>query len=330
MVALALLVVAASAIAALASSGGGLIAPVASLHPDWLRVIRLGAVAAVALGLAGLVVFRERGGSGLRRDEGPAGGALLKAAAIMALVAVLTLFRPPVGPRSSGGDDGASSPPESGSVRPDMPSFGERPPPPPTSPLTDGFSPDGSVPEPEPEPPAPPPPSALEAPVDLMALLGRVGLALLGLLVLGLIVTAYMAATGRWVRPIEPEEEDEEEPLAGAPEAEVGILASLEEIARPGGDPRMLITAAYQRLLAALADAGAPREPHEAPHEHLNRALGPLGVTPEPLHRLAALYVVAQFSEHPVTEAHRRRAAEALQISLADLRARADRVEVGT
>ncbi|MEJ2677936.1 MAG: DUF4129 domain-containing protein, partial [Gemmatimonadota bacterium] len=57
------------------------------------------------------------------------------------------------------------------------------------------------------------------------------------------------------------------------------------------------------------------------PYEHLDRALGPLHVEPGPMHRLAELYVIAQFSEHPVTEAHRATAAEALEASLNGLQA---------
>jgi hypothetical protein len=107
-----------------------------------------------------------------------------------------------------------------------------------------------------------------------------------------------------------------------APErAEAGLQASLDALARPGLDPRSRITAAYQALLAALAAAGAPREPQEAPIEHLRRALGPLGVRPEPMHRLTQLYIVAQFSDRPVTEHDRLAAADALKAALAGLRA---------
>lgn len=104
--------------------------------------------------------------------------------------------------------------------------------------------------------------------------------------------------------------------------AEAGLAASLVEMAGDHPDPRHQITAAYHRLLSALAGAGAPRRPQEAPHEYLHRALGPLGVRPDALHRLTRLYVLAQFSERPITEAHRTAAADALDLSLADLRGR--------
>jgi len=102
-------------------------------------------------------------------------------------------------------------------------------------------------------------------------------------------------------------------------DAHLSLLASLEEVALGGEDPRRQITAAYYRLLSLMAAAGAPREAQEAPHEHLLRTLGPLGVPPEPLHQVAELYVLAQFSLRPVTESHREAAWKGLQASLDSL-----------
>jgi hypothetical protein len=106
-----------------------------------------------------------------------------------------------------------------------------------------------------------------------------------------------------------------------AEEMEAGLEASLDLVAAPGGDPRRQVTAAYHRLLASLTAAGAPRLTPEAPHEHLYRVLGPLGANPEPLHELAALYVMAAFSERAVTDRHRATAVEALRASLEGLKA---------
>ena len=115
-----------------------------------------------------------------------------------------------------------------------------------------------------------------------------------------------------------------------AADAEAGLTASLGAVTYEGDDPRGQITAAYHRLLAALAAAGVPRAPYEAPHEHLHRALAPLGVTPDPMHRLTALYVIAQFSEQPITERHRAAAADALERALANLRTARDGRPDGT
>ncbi len=106
----------------------------------------------------------------------------------------------------------------------------------------------------------------------------------------------------------------------GAEEAEAGLVASLAEVSGRGGDPRSQITAAYLRLLHALSEAGAPRKSHEAPHEHLRRTLGSLGVQAQPLHELTRLYVMAQFSERRVTDRHRAKAVQALEVSLASIR----------
>lgn len=97
---------------------------------------------------------------------------------------------------------------------------------------------------------------------------------------------------------------------------------SLEEMTQEWGDPKDQITAAYHVLLRALATAGAARRPQEAPHEHLSRALEPLGVRPGPPHRLAGLYVLTQFGDRAVTDAHRSQAADALRASLAMLKER--------
>lgn len=118
------------------------------------------------------------------------------------------------------------------------------------------------------------------------------------------------------------EVDDVAEPLpVEADEAEAGLVASLDE-AQESGDPRQRIMAAYLRLLEALAAAGAPRHLEEAPHEHLSRVLGPLGVRPEPVHKLAELFVLARFSDQPVGDRHREAAVAALETGLAELRAR--------
>jgi len=108
-------------------------------------------------------------------------------------------------------------------------------------------------------------------------------------------------------------------PVIDQEDAEAALMASLVEVLDDDGDPRAQVTAAYHRLLAALAEVGAPRQAQEAPHEHLYRTLGPMGVQPEPLHRLTGLYVIAQFSRRPLSDRHRLAAVEALEVSLSSL-----------
>lgn len=120
-----------------------------------------------------------------------------------------------------------------------------------------------------------------------------------------------------------------EPPTAGAPPTR-SVEDGLSDVLRAmlaDPDPRTAVIGAYARLLAALADAGAPRRPEEGPHEHLWRSLGPLGVRRGPVHRLAELFVQARFTPRPVTTEHRDAAIGALADALADLRLDASDVE---
>jgi hypothetical protein len=328
-VSIALVVVAVSALAAIATTGAGVFEPLVALDERWTRAVRIvGAAALVAGVIALLMVRRTPAPSGLR-GANPTAEALVRAAAIMALVAMIALLRPSAGARDGAGEGGGMSLSGGNTISRDAPPSTNPPPPPEVAPITEGYSTEGSILEPEEASATPPPaqesePTAPE-PFD-WGLLGRLGNLLVWILLAGLVVLALLALTGRVGarnRVHEADDLDVTAPAASA-DAEKGLLASLEELADAGGDPRLQITAAYGRLLAALAAAGAPRAPHEAPHEHLRRALGPLGVRAEALHEVAALYVVAQFSDHPLGDRHRRRAVDALERSLAELRARSE------
>lgn len=141
-----------------------------------------------------------------------------------------------------------------------------------------------------------------------------------GVLAIMLLLRAQGQFEWPWKRKKQAEEVTPDAPPVDAADAEAGLEASLA-IAQDTGDPRQQITAAYHRLLLALAQTGGARQPQEAPHEHLNRVLGPLGVRPEPVHQLAELYVMAQFSERPITDQHQAAAVTALEQTLTDLRA---------
>ena len=90
-------------------------------------------------------------------------------------------------------------------------------------------------------------------------------------------------------------------------------------------DPRRAVIAAYAALLDGLAAAGAPRAPYEAPEEHLHRALAVLEVPADASAAVTDLFLLARFSEHPVTDAERRRAVVALQAAEHSLRERSVR-----
>lgn len=121
-----------------------------------------------------------------------------------------------------------------------------------------------------------------------------------------------------------------------APRAPVPAMPATVEEGLAGGlramladpDPRTAVIGAYARLLSALDEAGFARRAEEGPHEHLWRALGPLGVRRAPLHRLAELFVRARFTPWPVTDEHRQTAIRCLADAVGDLRRQAGDIEV--
>ena len=107
------------------------------------------------------------------------------------------------------------------------------------------------------------------------------------------------------------------------PDADGALRAvedSLADLRQPG-DARAGVIAAYRRLLDGLDDAGAGRRDAEAPFEHVTRALSTLGVRPEPLRDLTALFAEARFSDHAITEDHRAAAIRALDEARTELQA---------
>jgi hypothetical protein len=107
------------------------------------------------------------------------------------------------------------------------------------------------------------------------------------------------------------------------PDADGALRAvedSLADLRQPA-DARAGVIAAYRRLLDGLEDAGAGRREAEAPFEHVTRALATLGVRPEPLRELTALFAEARFSDHAITEDHRAAAVHALDEARTELQA---------
>ena len=72
---------------------------------------------------------------------------------------------------------------------------------------------------------------------------------------------------------------------------------SLDDL-RSEPDLRRAIIAAYARMERALAGAGIPRRPSEAPFEFVERALGDLETSAESVRRLTDLFEWAKFSQH--------------------------------
>ncbi len=315
-----LLVLGAAVLVVLAVSGEGLVRLPAELTGAWVRVVRLGGAALALLGLAGLLSERRRLAGVAAGGRDPTVAALRSAAVIMGVVTLVALLNPPVAlevpveetlrapppPREqqqerSGGQGEAppETPPQGG-----MGGIGVRAGPAPSTTFGDA----------EPDSPA----------QDEGEPLWRLARFLPYLMFLAMVALVYLMSK----RERAADEEEEPPPLdvppVGRGAAEAGIEASLGEVlaARLGHRPGDQITAAYFRLLHALTEAGGPKRAHEAPHEHLNRVLGPLGVSPEPLHSLAELYVIAQFSRRPIRDADRAAAAGCLESALTSLRSR--------
>lgn len=306
------LAVLAGAAVALGASQAGLLTPrpeSAAAPPTWIRGLAIGVA---ALGAALLWVTRSRYPATRTQRQGPAGRAVRTVALIMAALAWLTLFAP----RPPASDEASESEPQSAGtqVNPDLPSVPGSPGDSPEPPRLSGATPNEAT---DFQPPAPPEvEQQQQTPSPMEPSVGPPLTSWLWLLVaLGLITTVALlrrrATTEAPMTTLTVETE----------EAEAGLLGSLAEITRDSGDVRTQITLAYRHLLAALAEIGVGREPYQAPHEYLYRVLGPLGVRAEPLHELTQLYVLAQFSEHPLTPAHRAAAVDALESSLEQLQA---------
>jgi uncharacterized protein DUF4129 len=92
----------------------------------------------------------------------------------------------------------------------------------------------------------------------------------------------------------------------------VDVLDTSLEDLRVVSDPRQAILAAYAGMERALSPRGVGRQRHETALEYLDRLLGRLELEPAPLQRLTALFQLAKFSNHQVTEAMRDDALAAL------------------
>ena len=102
------------------------------------------------------------------------------------------------------------------------------------------------------------------------------------------------------------------------------VAAALEESLddiRADPDLRRAIIAAYARMETALAAAGLPRQPAEAPFEYVERALLTLDAGAAAVHTLTDLFVWARFSQHEPEPSMRDDAVDALVAVRDELRA---------
>ncbi|HEX4324846.1 MAG TPA: DUF4129 domain-containing protein [Gaiellaceae bacterium] len=106
-----------------------------------------------------------------------------------------------------------------------------------------------------------------------------------------------------------------------APEVLAAALDQSLDDLRNDPDLRRAIIAAYARMETALAAAGIPRDPAEAPLEYLERALLSLDTSAEAVRRLTDLFEWARFSHHEPEPPMRDEAVDALIAVRDELRA---------
>jgi len=131
----------------------------------------------------------------------------------------------------------------------------------------------------------------------------------------GLILVAGALIAARFYR------RDPETRSAAAPEALAAALDESLDDLRSDPDLRRAIVAAYARMEAALAAAGAPRRPAEAPLEYLERVLLSLHTNADAVRRLTDLFEWARFSQHEPEPSMRDEAVDALVAVRDELRA---------
>jgi hypothetical protein len=130
-------------------------------------------------------------------------------------------------------------------------------------------------------------------------------------------VLVLVGAVYLWTRP-------KRRPWEGfrtAPEAVAAALDESLDDLRSDPDLRRAIVAAYARMEKALAAAGLPRRPAEAPLEYVERALLSLDTSGASVRRLTDLFEWARFSQHEPEPSMRDEAVDALEAVRDELRA---------
>ncbi|HEY2311867.1 MAG TPA: DUF4129 domain-containing protein [Gaiellaceae bacterium] len=135
--------------------------------------------------------------------------------------------------------------------------------------------------------------------------------------VLGLILVIAVAA----VVALRRSRADHRRPDETAPEALAAALDESLDDLRTDPDLRRAIIAAYARMETALAAAGIPRRPSEAPLEYLERALLALDASADAVRELTDLFEWARFSHHEPEPSMRDEAVDALVAVRDELRA---------
>lgn len=138
-------------------------------------------------------------------------------------------------------------------------------------------------------------------------------LVLLAVVALGVAALSVYRRRHRTLPPLpEPEDEPDAEPLVAA-------LAAGARVLHEDPDPRTAIIGCYAAMERSLADAGSPPLMADTPAEVLSRATASGMVRSAPATALTGLFRRARYSSHPMTEADRAAAIDALAQVRADL-----------
>jgi hypothetical protein len=122
-----------------------------------------------------------------------------------------------------------------------------------------------------------------------------------------------------------PEEDVEFEVVGSARQVTEAIAEDAEEqrtLLEVTGEPRNAIVACWHRFELQAERAGAQRRVWQTTSEFVLGALDLVGADRGAVSELAELYREARFSDHPMTDVHRRRALEALDAIHHSLRMR--------
>jgi hypothetical protein len=125
-------------------------------------------------------------------------------------------------------------------------------------------------------------------------------------------LTVYRRRHRIMLLPPEPDLEPDAEPLVAA-------LAAGAQALHEDPDPRTAIIGCYAAMERSLADAGSPPRMADTPAEVLSRATASGLVRSAPASTLTGLFRRARYSGHPMTEADRTAAIDALAQVRADL-----------
>jgi uncharacterized protein DUF4129 len=134
-------------------------------------------------------------------------------------------------------------------------------------------------------------------------------------IVLGLLVSLGVLAAATRRRLVPPIQR------ARAPEVLAAALDESLDDLRADPDLRRAIIASYARMETALAAAGLPRRPAEAPLEYVERALLTLDTSAAAVRTLTDLFEWARFSHHEPEPSMRDEAVDALVAVRDELRA---------